>query len=55
MVMGNGYKQVSPWWKMLLEATKALSEFSNKYGLNLASSQRISVPDVTADEFDQNN
>lgn len=53
MVMGNGYKQVSPWWKMLLESTKALAEFSNKYGLNLAASQRISVPNNSPDEFDQ--
>lgn len=53
MICGNGYKQISPWWKTLLEATKALSDFSNKYGLNLASSQKIQAPDNSFDKFDE--
>lgn len=49
----NGYKQISPYWKMLIEATKVLSEFSNKYGLNLSASQKINAPEIDSDKLDE--
>lgn len=53
MKMANNYRQISPWWKTLIEATKMLGDFSNRYGLNLAASQKIQSPSIEHDEFDQ--
>ena len=49
----TGSRQISPFVSVIEKANKLLSEFSNRYGLNLAASQKIQIPDNTFDEFDQ--
>ena len=48
----TGYKQVNPAWKMLIESMRTLKDFYQRYGLDLASSQKISVPPTDIDKLD---
>ena len=41
----TGYTQTTGWWSQMKDAYKNLTEFGNRYGLNLVSSQKISLPD----------
>ena len=40
----TGYKAATPAFTRMVQAQKYLNEFQNKYGFNLASRQRISMP-----------
>jgi P27 family predicted phage terminase small subunit len=48
----TGSVQISAFVSIIEKANKALNEFSNRYGLNLAASQKIQIPDNDNDEFD---
>jgi len=48
----GGWKQMGPDITALEKATKALTNFYTRYGLDLVSSQRIAIPDIDTDEFD---
>ncbi len=40
----SGYTQISGWYSNMEKSSKLLNEFLGKYGLDLVSSQRISMP-----------
>ena len=44
-VCQSGYTQKTGAWTLMTEAHKFLNEFERDYGLTLASSQKISVPE----------
>lgn len=48
----TGWNQISADIAALEKATKALVNFSTRYGLDLVSSQRINVPDIETDKLD---
>ena len=50
----TGYKQKSAAWTVFSDARKILGEFSNKYGLNVVSRQRIDIkPPEEPDDLDK--
>jgi len=41
----TGYTQTTGYWSQMKDSYKNLVEFESRYGLNLVSSQKISVPE----------
>ena len=51
-VAKSGYSQVSGWHTQMEKAYKNLTDFHGKYGLDLVSSQKISMPPRNKEDTD---